>query len=201
MSVLRLLSTGKSLVGLREQARPYHVSDEPLLPKFEVKENPFRATVLPAQPKDGLQAAAEKAAEPSPVEQVPAHPPAVAQQPAVQVRLHRQPLLKVGSRSGVGRRVGSLLSRLGGLVRRQPLVRPVSRPPEQTELRLEAVKVVRNDLSESDIEVVPRAEMKAPSIEGGQTGVMRRMEVPTEVAANSAWGRMSARVFGSGPER
>src|SRR5258708_32731579 len=47
MSLLRLLTTGKSLVGLKKPEHRYHLPGETALPKFGGKKNPFRATVFP----------------------------------------------------------------------------------------------------------------------------------------------------------
>src|SRR4051812_1463310 len=41
MSVLRLLATGKSLVGMKDQSSPYRMRTANLLPKFESTKNPF----------------------------------------------------------------------------------------------------------------------------------------------------------------
>src|ERR1043166_2718282 len=47
MSLLRLLTAGKSLVGLKDGANRYSVARRGGLPKFVSKTNPFRASTLP----------------------------------------------------------------------------------------------------------------------------------------------------------
>ncbi len=48
MSLLRLLTAGKSLVGLGDYQSRY-VARDGLLPKFGSKKNPFRATTTPTE--------------------------------------------------------------------------------------------------------------------------------------------------------
>src|SRR5713226_5980902 len=50
MSLLRLLTTGKSLVGLRNSDSRYQVTRQRWLPKFGSKKNPFRtrSSLVPA---------------------------------------------------------------------------------------------------------------------------------------------------------
>jgi hypothetical protein len=59
--------------------------------------------------------------------------------------------------------------------------------PTQCELSLDQVKVVRNDLSDTDFEVVARRGKKA-----------ERKPAPTADGPDSAWGRVSLRIFGAG---
>jgi len=62
-----------------------------------------------------------------------------------------------------------------------------TKPPVQGELTLERIKVVRNDLSDVDLEVVPAKPPTAPA--------MRAVE--KTAGAENAWGRVTARVLGS----
>jgi hypothetical protein len=59
--------------------------------------------------------------------------------------------------------------------------------PVQGELSLERVKVVRNDLSDADLEVV-RVRASAPAATAG---------VEQTVNGQNAWGRLATRVFGT----
>ncbi len=47
MSLLQLLTAGKSLMGLSKASSRFEVTKQRLLPKFESGKNPFRATTLP----------------------------------------------------------------------------------------------------------------------------------------------------------
>ena len=187
MRLLRLLSTGKSLAGMSDQDCAYHESDEALLPRFERKKNPFRATTLPVHTQP-------------PAVVAPSEPEIPAQKPA--------PVQPVApSRSATRPAVPAWVSRLGkvpsalwmwlqkrrecGFLARKPAKSRLE--PAQVELRLDAVTVVRNDLSDTDIEIVPRvAGASAVPVQAvKQTPVVSR-----EAVANTAWSRVSARVFG-----
>src|SRR5260221_12109279 len=68
MSLLRLLTTGKTLVGLKKLEQRYHLPGGKALPKFGGKTNPFRATVFPEKmessaPEETLLAPDLKAGE------------------------------------------------------------------------------------------------------------------------------------------
>lgn len=185
MSFLRLLSTGKSLVGMREEPRPYQVPDEPVLPRFERKKNPFRATTRPAHKVETPIAAAQ----PTPAPAMPAaNPEPVIVEKRVEAQASGPEKLRTAS---VEPRKFQLWAWIRSFVGagREP---QVPRAPQQTELRLEKIQVVRNDLSESDIEIVPRAAGPQP---GAQAPVPVRVVSPEAVSASS-WGRVSARVFG-----
>src|SRR5467141_2933232 len=67
MSLVRLLTTGKSLVGMQDNLSRYRLTKQRLLPKFNSKKNPF-APPIKAEP-------AKPAPVPAPVEA----PPAVAE--------------------------------------------------------------------------------------------------------------------------
>ena len=66
-----------------------------------------------------------------------------------------------------------------------------TRIPVQTELSLEKVKVVRNDLSDTDLEIIP-AKPVGPS--DGDVCVIQPM-IKTET---TVWNRMTSRVLGAG---
>lgn len=149
MSLLRLLSAGKSLVGLKESTGRYHLPSTGALPKFEAKKNPFRSGATASRPSE-LNSEDE---QPKP------------QQPA------EQPDRKSDlGKSEAGRdQMRNVISKLRGLwPRRKSGVKssPVrgAAPLVQGELSLDRVKVVRNDLSDSDLEIVP-----APSSSRGRT--------------------------------
>jgi hypothetical protein len=66
MSLLRLLSTGKSLVGLTDNPHRYRLTQQRLLPCFGSKKNPFRSRIVPSAEK-----VAEPVAQPASQEQLP----------------------------------------------------------------------------------------------------------------------------------
>lgn len=141
MSLLRLLTAGRCLVGLKDTCNRYRVNEGALLPKFESAPNPFRKTVLPG--KNVQEALAESAAAASTVADC-----------------------KVEARAGLA---GRMTSGLRNLVKGGPAkASKSSRQPVQSELALDNIRVLRNDLSESDIEVVP---VRKPALEAPAAAV------------------------------
>lgn len=196
MSLLRLLTTGKTLVGLKKPEHRYQLPGQAALPKFGGKKNPFRATVFPDKSETGEIAAlgaipeiaaadAPAAVEVTPTVSQGAAPesihPTVNPGAAAQVEAH-QP--------GVGRRSPFKALLLWGRAKKaNPAKALTGRPLVQGELSLDKVKVVRNDLSETDFEIVPSA--RAPL---GTTMVAPPVGVPTATAPErrcvSAVGKM-----------
>jgi hypothetical protein len=98
-----------------------------------------------------------------------------------------------------------VLSKAGSLTKRKPKVEkpaiPVfSKPAVQGELSLDRVKVMRNDLSDADLEVVP----VKPSMAAAVAAVVARAEpalaaaLPEpEVASEQEWQKVSLQVFGA----
>ena len=174
MSLGRLLATGRSLAGGPSVGR-YNVSSRNRLPKFRSTKNPF------AQPAS--KPAAEQTSLPNvaPAETPASSPIAnTANVPAAQLK-HTQRLPQVIGATRVQRvaqRIVPVLKRLRALVitaasklvllakrlwgrvkrvrRKEPrsLIPRFGKPAVQTELSLDNVKVVRNDLEESDLEIV-----------------------------------------------
>lgn len=186
MSLLRLLSTGKSLVGLTDNPHRYRLSQQRLLPCFGSKKNPFRSRIVPS---------AEKTAEPG------SQPPLQEQLPPAQPAEASAQTARTGTAAPAQARPSGLISRgaglLGGLFAKRAEsgrcgAEPKTKPLVQGELSLERVKVVRNDLSDSDLEVVeakPAAEPQqagAPGASaarvGGRSGRVGRRWFRTEKA-------------------
>ena len=57
MSLLRLLTSGKTLIGLKRSEGRYRLPGGRVLPSFGSKKNPFRATVFPEKADEGPSAA------------------------------------------------------------------------------------------------------------------------------------------------
>lgn len=80
----------------------------------------------------------------------------------------------------------------GWAFRRNPFapsaVPAATRPVVQSELSLDAVKVVRNDLSDADLELVPLSQPTPSSVPAAQTA-------PRAIAR--MWGQLTARLFGA----
>lgn len=162
MSLLRLLTTGKTLMGLKSPEHRYQLPGQPPLPKFGGKKNPFRATVFPEKAEAGelipngtcegvtnTVPSVERTASSVPLAPVVTTPRVAAEQAQEPANGKKSPLR-------------ALL--LWGRAKKPDTAKTqASRPLVQAELSLDKVKVVRNDLSESDFEIVPsRATSSEP---------------------------------------
>jgi hypothetical protein len=199
MSLLQLLTAGNSLVGGKDHAGRYHEKHPRSIPKFGGKKNPFRATARPEgeekaevrNPKSEVQGLRSEAGRPTRLRFATAR-----QESEV---LGRKGIGWAGVWAGVAEWMGRVGS---GVWKRWPgrkTVQAAKPAPEftksllQTELSLDKVKVVRNDLSDSDLEVVPagRQESRPPAANGARVA-------GTNGSAARVWGRMAGRVLGTG---
>jgi hypothetical protein len=178
MSLVRLLASGKSLVGLNNGASPYRVRRQTALPRFGSDKNPF------CHAEDGGTAKSQDASN--------SHSPTVLGVHALAC-LPAADTLKGGSQTpdapdtlkgghptcpspaapaAAGyRRLGwRLRAAFAGLAPKvialvcwprsrpaKPAVRPSPEAPVQAELALDRVRVVRNDLHDTDLEIVAAA--------------------------------------------
>ena len=172
MSPVTLLAAGKSVVGIRDELSPYRVTGQRLLPKFGSDKR------SPRLPKAG----SDRAGQRSPVNGAGIGGEAKPEVPSAKSEFRGAKWGKVGSGSGVGggpkappppavaaavsggsplgRAARWLASRFRGWFGRSEC-KPATRPtpplrwsPIQEELRLDRVKVVRNDFRDSDLELV-----------------------------------------------
>ncbi len=198
MSLLKLLTTGKSLVGLKDAESRYRMTNQRLLPKFGSGKNPFREA--------DASAVMAKEATPTVVEKIPA---AASVAPAVAASLStpapRAPISSPGAgllRMGASKardlaltvqnrwvsQLGSVLSRPARKPMKPAVVPLGPTVPVQGELSLDRIKVMRNDLSDADLEVVtarPARPAPVPSV---------REQKPAE-PAEKARGPVSAQMF------
>jgi hypothetical protein len=205
MSLLRLLTAGKSLVGLKNSEGRYHLPSQKPLPKFGSKKNPFRASALPEKiapdPEGGIQVQ-EEAPILGDLEGEPGRAAGLQEN-----RADNEVFQAVTERAKSGvkeqpkvlerpaRRTSPVKALLlwGRAKKLKPFGRWSGTPMVQGELSLDRVKVVRNDLSESDLEVV-RAEhpmvVKPLASAGGRTAAAP--------ASESRWGAAAGRLLGIG---
>jgi hypothetical protein len=215
MSLLRLLATGKSLVGMQDTGSRYQMRTRNLLPKFGSAKNPFAQPPPNAGTSGGSATSSSAkletgslfepaAPEPAPREPVkappikesnmPAKQPVAAALPAkVEAKQAASPppvtpSSKPGRWSGWVKKLNplSLLPPLRGAGGRS---RP-ARKHVQTELTLEKVRVVRNDLSDSDMEIIPGKLMGLPS------GASPILPHPAN-SGPGAWGRLTSKLMGA----
>jgi hypothetical protein len=210
MSLLRLLTSGKSLVGLKNADTRYHLPGQRGLPQFGSKKNPFRATALPEKLEQPQ--AAEAAATPAAVKETPgegdpgskrqalavsrevASSDSCAEQPAGAGGHTSKPSCKPGVR-GERRGFGMKALLVWARTRKaHPGAALVGRQMVQGELSLDKVKVVRNDLSESDLEV--RRGVSCPINEQGSSSNSPILKEP--IVQPAGWGVAAERLLGLG---
>jgi len=180
MSLLRLLTAGKSLVQSKEGNR-YRVTSQRLLPKFESKKTPFGGG-----PGEADTSAPEPAAAPAvAIANAPTPAPIVTEAAQTQGLFGR---LRIWIGARFTRSPKLELPRLG-------------KGPVQTELSLDRVRVVRNDLSDADLEVVPAKKTKsAPAVKPG-TAAPPESEPATakpQTTPQHRPARLSSRLFAAG---
>lgn len=213
MSLLRLLTAGKTLVGLKKLESRYHLPVDRALPKFGPKKNPFRATVVPekADPAEAAGATAqEKAGMVQPAtgaQEVKVEAPPHTQEPAPQGEENadvpraeprndnRTAEDQAKTLDQPGRRPAGLRAFLlwGRAKKAKPFGGRAGRPMVQGELSLDTVKVVRNDLSESDLEVV-RVSRAATPISPPPLAAA----APGPADSEPGWSAAASRLFGVG---
>ena len=141
MSLLQLLTTGQSFCGFKKATSPYRLVKQDWFPKF------LSNAAAPTETKALIQSTPEvkELSVASSVQSLPA------------ISWPEAP-------SASGPALKPSAARKAGVARFLP-----SRPPaksggalRQGELMLDMVKVVRNDLSESDLEVVPQRQTAPP---------------------------------------
>ena len=180
MSLLRLLSTGKSLVGVTDAESRYRVTRERLLPQFGSPKNPFmiprKSEPAPAGARRGADCASNGASGGG------------------------RGLQDASGASATARAKGALRLKAAALVIRckakiggwlphprstavKPAIPRFTQPPVQGELSLDKIQVVRNDLRDADLEIVAG---KAPA----------RRATKEDSGAETALGRVTARILG-----
>src|SRR5690554_4471646 len=180
MSLVRLLTTGKSLVGLRDSESRYRMRSKHLLPRFGSKGNPFSPPAsepvqaeAPAPKKIAryqMSAAELAAARMKETRRLPEGAPAqtVAAAPDKPPRLAA---VRVAVSAAMRK-----LNPVGWFSRRRVASKPAAselRGPVQCELSLDSVKVVRNDLSDADVVVVAARTASRPKPEGPEEPVIK----------------------------
>ena len=198
MSLLKLLATGKSLVGLKQATGRYRVTRERLLPQFGSKNNPFQQRDDEAQTSAGpLQNVALP--EPSTSESSQPEPTvAPCDSGPAKGSPERLPVLAEPVRHKVAGWANKCVAKLATGIRVRPSKPAKSAFPAftkalvQGELSLERVKVVRNDLSDSDLDIVRSRAEAAPRAAASST-----VEQPDAEPASKAW-RVTGRFFGAG---
>jgi hypothetical protein len=166
MNLGKLLAAGKSIIGGSREIS-YRISDRAYLPKFISPKNPFvpPARVEPAPVVAAAPIRSGMAADGTKTRKLPVFAKALPRKPGWVDKLNpisfwrdaRPPMPEKGQR------------------------------PLQAELSLDRVKVVHNDLSDADVEIVPIKSRTLPE-------VAEPILPPAE--GGDSWGRLGAKIFG-----
>jgi len=205
MSLGKLLTTGKSLVGLHDTNARYQLR-KGALPKFESSKNPFASRPqgeAPAPSAHGESQLPNLAPEAPAAKLKEAPPSAVVHAPSETKSPVAEPV-PVAKAPGV---VDGWLKKLNPLVwwgnrkpaQTKPAVPRVGKTPVQGELSLDNIKVMRNDLTEADVEVVPMKSRRpaVPSVPPAPTQASAAaMAVPDLPPATTAWEYLGERLMG-----
>lgn len=244
MSFAKLLATGKSLVGMSDNASRYRMRTQNLLPKFGSPKNPFAqpaakaaAPVTPATSAARMETASLFAGEGAKTEaardievnmaggnepvkveirrkETKAESPKAEISPLMQISYVTNTGIKLEAKTPTtparvwndapspAKPVRKTVSWFGLIKKLNPLaILPwghaggmasrgrVGRSPVQTELSLDRVQVVRNDLRDTDLEIVPGRLMGMPS---GASPVLMNSARPD----TKGWSRLATHLWG-----
>jgi hypothetical protein len=207
MSLLRLLTTGKSLVDVSGEESRYRLTSQKLFPQFRPARNPFssRAKAEPAQmetrsPEDhgGNGASVARPSLPGPRGEPAAVLQRVVEHRVVPAKFELRKLAgdlwqrMAAVPSGWRTKLSGLLEHSHGKETKSAIPR-FPKPPVQGELSLERIKVMRNDLSDADLEVVPAKLLVPPEV-----AVPAPRAVELTGGTKRAWGRVTTRFWGAG---
>jgi hypothetical protein len=185
MSLMRLLTVGRSLGLIRDQPSRYKMTQQSLLPKF----GPAKSSEAGGPDRDAQPNASEARPDQKSV--------TTAAAPEVNAAKRKKTMTTVETEYPATPKQAFPAGRW--TVFRNPFgfaaVKPKSvvpvQGPVQCELSLDAVKPVRNDLSESDLEVV-RAKRAKPDAKSPLTGPV------VSPSPESSWDRVTTQFFGAG---
>ena len=207
MSLLRLLATGKSLEGLKDLESRYRLTTQRLLPQFGPTRNPFsnHGKSEPAQTEARApgnevneRAVSESGGSTDACEATPTTLPSRVQERRASTNAGGRRFTEA-LRLRAAALLGGCKGKVIGMVRRlrvkeaKPAIPRFPKLPVQGLLSLDKIKVMRNDLSDADLEVISGRAPTAPASAG--PGLPKAKEVGV---AESRWGDATARLFGAG---
>jgi hypothetical protein len=168
MSLGKLLAAGKSFVNGRG-AVAYRKNRRVYLPKFSAPKNPFTPSVQAELPEPPVENSI------APVKSISAPVTEKISQPTISIA-RKFPTVWASKLNPMTMLRGS-----------QGKTKGAPHPAVQAELSLDSVKVVHNDLSDAEVEVVPIKSRPANEF-------MARAD-----SDENSWSRLSAKFFGSNP--
>lgn len=203
MSLLRLLATGKSLIGLKQGNGRYRVSRERLLPEFGGRSNPFRTRSDVEKEHVTAREGAERessgvSASTSAALPVAGPTSAYEKQQTKEKSREKGTLRPTAPRLKLAEWAGKCMLRiptgmhLRGL-KPATVISKLPKPLVQGELSLDRVKVVRNDLSDTDLDVI-RCKPQVPAGKAAPGPEGRQELEPVD----GSWSKLTGRLFGAG---
>ena len=186
MSLMRLLAATRSIVNVKDHKSPYEMRPKNLLPKFGPIDRPGgKATAV----SDDAPVVSEEEGEKD--EEEPDEPAATPEANMItEAPTSTLPAPEAAAAAPANSQPAYPHGRWTFWKTSKPAHTPA--PAEansiQGELPLDLVRVVRNDLNDSDLEMAPRPRRPAPPGEPA---------VKTPVSTGLLWSRISARFFGA----
>lgn len=166
MNLGKLLVAGKSIIGGRQEIS-YRMNDRAYLPKFISPKNPFAPPVKTEPPAKAAAAPIKKgiASDGTKTQKLPAFP---AVRPRRRIWINK-------------------LNPISFWWGAPPQSLQKAQCPRQAELSLDRVKVVHNDLTDADVEIVPIKTRTAPAA---------AEPAPAPASGGDSWSRLSEKIFG-----
>jgi hypothetical protein len=173
MSLKNLLAVGESFFGVSTEPSPYEVRKNAQLPVF------------------GVDPRVEKEKESQNLSHLAGSIPAnIGEEKAPQVELDFEKRVKISpERSRLEKEPEERRTFLG----RRP---KTSRPPAQEEMSLDEVRVVRNDLSDSDLEFAPRKAARTEQLALNPFAPRPIAAIGRPTHEKQSWAARVARLFG-----
>ena len=171
MKLGKLLAAGKSIMNVRAEVA-YRASKQVYLPKFGSAKNPFKNETTAASPEAAaVLNSAAVSSTPGPTRAENLETPAAAPINNIAAIAQELPPLPAMSEKKKTNWAGKLnpasifrhIPGKSGLKPQDGAAGAQKTTATQTELSLDAVKVVHNDLSDAEVEVVPMKSRSAPS--------------------------------------
>ena len=194
MSLIKMLSFAKSLRGERDVPSPFSVTQENLMPNFS-RSGPRPVRVIAEEPIEsgaGRERSSSGVTEPEAggLQARPQEEQGKGKSMSEQQVVHQ---VGTGAAAGTAEIGGDRERSLRGRWLNNPFSpRPTLRADSKGQLSLEFLKVVRNDLSDADLELVPtRKSSQQPRLPAPIIAVDLTMEPEP-----SRWNRFTARLFG-----
>ncbi len=207
MSLVRLLTSGKSLVGVQDTPNSYRLTHQRLLPQFGPARNPFSSKAksngrqaqglsLRASGGEGASEAGRGVSSSGGMAVAGLQSGARDRTAAGNVGGQELPGVRWHRAAALFNSVRAKLSGWFGAARGKvvkPAIPRFPKPPVQGELSLDRVRVVRNDLRDADPELVPAREPAAPT----KPAAAPQGETKPGLA-EGRWGRVANRIFRAG---